>query len=161
MKVALFCGLIVFSTPVYLQSPDDPTFIDLPDFKGWSAAQLKTVFPIEVPNAPDWEAGVETTINNWKGWEKIVFHFNGKGRLSSIDFFFNKLIPLQKAHKLCKTNLNVRLVAENRVSAPGLLAYRGLQGAIRTVNFLNHDDPFNWENGINNLYFKYDIAWAE
>lgn len=153
---------VLFALSVLVPNPaSEQKSIDLPSMKGWTVTQLQQVFPVETIASPNWAAGESITIANWQGWDKIVFNFNGNGRLSGVDIFFSQGFSPDRAIQLCQSKLNLRLPNAKRVEAPMLLAFRSMPGAIRTVNFLNEQDRFAWENRIDHIYFQFDIGWSD
>ena len=152
---------ILFAICLLCSVASAQTAIDMAGLKGKSAEELRDAYAISVPQHSDWEVGIKATVKI-EGWDRVVFHFNGTGRLSSVSFLFDQPMTVDRAMKLCKTALGISLPASRRVDAPAGVFFRGLGSPIKTVNLTNQSDAFAIrDQGVDYISVHYDIGWRE
>lgn len=145
---------------LFLLLPSTSESIDVLALRGLTVEQLQEIVPVKQPQNPNWEAGESIDVHDWRGWKKVTFSFNGKGRLSSITFSLERPLSPERAEALAISKMGLSLPGAKRVVAPVLISYRNLRGPVRTVNFSNETELGNLKR-IEMISVFYAIGWSE
>jgi len=136
-------------------SPSSEQNLSIPALYGRRPAELKRLFP----RMPATKPGSSAKLSAWRGWKAIYFGFNGAGRLASISFTPATPLSETEAKRIVK-EYGVSLPESYEKRAPALVAYRNMQGRIKTVNF-SFADWRTKDNRISEIGIFFNIGWDE
>lgn len=129
--------------------------LNLAELYGKTPAELKSIFP----NINKVEPGGSIEITNWKSWSSIYLSFNQKKKLNLISFIPKTPLSVQEAKRIIEKDLGFMLPKSKETKTPALIAYRNMEGKIRTINLL-FVDPQK-DKRISEINITYSLGWNE
>jgi hypothetical protein len=119
------------------------------DWWGKTEAELSKALPDAEKSKGYW------VLKQWKGWKEVSLFFEKK-KLWMIAFNPATSFSEDEAKRTVLNDFGVALPAANEVRTPGLIAYRGMTGAIEIINFQHESN--NAERRINGISIFYNAA---
>lgn len=136
MMMALLAGALVASFA------QEPVKLDLDQILGLTKTQMVRYIPKLAEN---------TTVPEWKGFEKVSFYFNATSKLNQMEIAFQK--PLSEAEALSALQMafTMKLFPAVAKRARAGVYFEGVSPKIKTVTLATvhpKDDPTHFSHAV-------------